>query len=137
MPYVRDPQRGYRFTGRIEPWMRTWIGWHAQDYGAQCMNPTITDFLGVVGVTLSRQAQAQWARESNGQPKAKRLSELYNAMYQSSLAARGSGDGSSAAAAYNERLFDMLDYLVDQLSDQHLNSWSDEGRKAARRGPVQ
>lgn len=117
-----DGRIGY--IGRLADWMSMFDSWFDEDIGKP-HNPE--DFgLYVTGLvlTISNLARDKWQKAFLGQGKIKQLDAIMR----------------SPSGGYNkvntELLYDMADYLAENLSLEQLRAWSSQARAAAK-GVVQ
>jgi hypothetical protein len=112
MSWKPDGQGGFSFIGAITEWLRDFQKWYAQDTAG---HPEVSESAYIEYLTLNYAslAKAKWEQGWFGKRKANRLNSFMSA----------TPDGTITV-----RLWDLLDYIAEELDADARLTWSHAAR---------
>jgi hypothetical protein len=117
MGWKSDGKGGFEFVGSVVLWLRDFRRWHAEDTRGR---PEVTELAYVQYLALSYAtlAKGKWEQEFLGKGKARRLDSFI---------------GQTPDGQLKVSLWDMLDFLAENLDGDARMKWSETARLDTKR----
>ena len=116
MSWKADGGGSFTITGPLKTWIETFQKWHAAD-ASELRGLDFSAYLLMLSSGIASKAKAKWSTEFFGTRKAKRLDAFL---------ATGA-DGSVTIP-----VFDVLDYLAENIDRADLERWEHDCRQLVR-----
>ncbi len=117
MGWKSDGKGGFEFVGDVVLWLRDFRRWHAEDTRERPDIPEMA-YVQYLALSYATLAKGKWEHEFLGKRKAKRLDSFIEQ----------TPDGQIKVS-----LWDMLDFLAENLDGDARKKWSETARLDTKR----